>query len=256
VNRLWTDDEIIAVASARLLEGTSTCFVGIGLPSAAAVLALRTHAPGLFLIYESGTLGANPDRLPLSVADDVLADSALTLVSVPEIFNYWLQPGRIDVGLLGAAQVDRFANLNSTVVGAEYDRPAVRLPGAGGAPEIASAAWRIIVMIRQSPRTFVNALDFITTVGHGSGATTRTELGMPGRGPAAVVTDIGLYEPHASTHELVLTALQPGRTVDEARAATGWELLVANEVGELEAPTPVQLETLRGLESSAGGPVL
>jgi glutaconate CoA-transferase subunit B len=159
----YTADEMMAVAAARRLRDGTVCFVGIGLPSQAANLARATHAPGCVLIYESGAIGAKPTRLPLSIGDGELAETADAVVSVPEIFSYWLQGGWIDVGFLGAAQIDRFGNLNSTVIG-EYDRPKVRLPGAGGAPEIAAWCGETFVMLRQTPRTFVEQLDFRTTV--------------------------------------------------------------------------------------------
>ena len=173
----------MTVAAARALRDGDVCFVGIGLPSTAANLARRTHAPGLVLVYESGTIGAKPTRLPLSIGDGELATTADAVVGVPEIFNYWLQPGRIDVGFLGAAQIDRFANINTTVIGGTYDDPKVRLPGAGGAPEIAASCREVIVIVRQSPRTFVEKVDFVTRVGYGAGRGDRERLGLPGRGP-------------------------------------------------------------------------
>ena len=163
----YTADEMMTVAASRALNGGS-CFVGIGLPSTAANLARRSHAPDLVLVYESGCLGAKPTRLPLSIGDGELADTADAVVSVPEVFNYWLQPGRIDVGFLGAAQIDRFANINTTVIGGAYDAPKVRLPGAGGAPEIAACCGEVIVIVRQSPRAFVEQVDFVTSVGYGA----------------------------------------------------------------------------------------
>ena len=164
----FSTDETMTIAASRELAGARSCFVGIGLPSIAANLARALHAPGLVLVYESGTVGAKPTRLPLSIGDGELATTADFVISVPEIFNYWLQPGRIDVGMLGAAQIDRFANLNTTVIGS-YERPSVRLPGAGGAPEIATACPRAIIVMRQSKRTFVDKLDFLTTIGFGDG---------------------------------------------------------------------------------------
>jgi glutaconate CoA-transferase subunit B len=243
-------DAAIAVAVARMLRDGEVCFVGVGLPSLAAVLAQRSSAPGLYLVYESGVLGTEPPRLPLSVADPGLATTAQTLVSVPEMFNYWLQGGHVDVGLLGAAQVDRFGNVNSTVVGDVYDRPRVRLPGAGGAPEIASAAGRVVIMMRQSVRSFVSAVDFVTTAGQRVGGATRRDLGFPGRGPVAVVTDIGVYEPDPADGELVLVALQPGRAVDEAVATTGWDLRVATEPRRLAPPSADEQAVLSVLEGS------
>ena len=164
----YTPDEMMSVAAARMLEDDSSCFVGIGLPSTAANLARRTHAPGLVLVYEAGAIGAKPSRLPMSIGDGILAETADSVISVPEVFNYWVQPGRIDVGFLGAAQIDRYANINTTVIG-DYANSAIRLPGAGGAPEIAASCKEVIVIVRQSLRTFVERVDFVTTFGFGTG---------------------------------------------------------------------------------------
>jgi glutaconate CoA-transferase subunit B len=243
----WTAEEIMTVAAARALAGRTACFVGIGLPSTAANLARRLHAPGLVLIYESGAIGAKPSRLPLSIGDGELAETADAVVSVPEVFNYWLQPGRIDVGFLSAAQVDRFGNLNTTVIGADYRKPSVRLPGAGGAPEIAASCREVILVVRQSPRTFVERLDFITSVGFGSGPGDRARLGLRGRGPVLVITDLGVLQPDPVTCELTLTALHPGVSAGEARAATGWALTIAPEVGTTPVPSEEELRVLREL---------
>ena len=178
----YTADEMMTVAASRVLREGMTCFVGIGLPSAAANLARATHAPGLVLIYESGTIGAKPTELPLSIGDGILAETADAVVSVPEIFNYWLQPGRIDIGFLGAAQIDKFGNINTTVIGGDYEHPRVRLPGAGGAPEIAASCREVIVVVRQSSRSFVERVDFVTSVGYGSGPGDRERLGLTGAG--------------------------------------------------------------------------
>ncbi|WP_326646878.1 CoA-transferase subunit beta [Streptosporangium sp. NBC_01755] len=237
---------MMTVAAARRLRDGGSCFVGIGLPSVAANLARRTHAPGLVLIYESGTIGAKPDRPPLSIGDGALADTADAVVSVPEIFNYWLQPGRIDVGFLGAAQIDRFANINTTVIG-PYDDPKVRLPGAGGAPEIAASCREVTVVVRQSRRTFVDRVDFVTSVGFGSGPGDRERLGLRGSGPRTIITDLGILEPDPDTCELVLTHLHPGVTLDEARAATGWALAAAPGLRETAPPAPEELAALRTL---------
>jgi glutaconate CoA-transferase subunit B len=245
----WSADEMMTVAAARRLRDGAACFVGIGLPSTAANLAKRTSAPGLVLIYESGTLGAKPDRLPLSIGDGILADTADAVVSVPEVFNYWLQPGRIDVGFLGAAQIDRFANINTTVIG-DYLHPKVRLPGAGGAPEIAASCREVIVIVRQSTRTFVDTVDFVTSVGFGDGPGARERLGLRGAGPRTVITDLGVLEPDPDTCELTLTALHPGVTAEQARAATGWELAVADDLTRTEPPTAAELDTLRALQAA------
>jgi glutaconate CoA-transferase, subunit B len=247
--RDYNADEMMVVAAARALRGTRVCFVGIGLPSTAANLARATHTPDLVLIYESGCIGAKPTRLPLSIGDSELAETADTVVSVPEIFNYWLQPGRIELGFLGAAQIDRFANLNSTVVG-DYDHPSIRLPGAGGAPEIAACCQRVIVMIRHSHRTFVDRLDFRTSVGFGDGAGDRERFGLRGAGPTLVITDLGVLRPSA-TGELTLVEVHQGVDVAEVRAATGWELAVCPDIAVTEAPRVEELAALRTLRSAS-----
>jgi glutaconate CoA-transferase, subunit B len=249
----WSADEMMTVAAARALVGRTACFVGIGLPSMAANLARQLHNPGLALIYESGAIGAKPTVPPLSIGDGELAETADAVVSVPEIFNYWLQAGRIDVGFLGAAQLDRFANINTTVVGPDYRRPKVRLPGAGGAPEIAASCPEVFVVVRQSRRTFVDRVDFVTSLGYGDGPGTRERLGLRGRGPVLVITDLGLLEPDPLTCELTLTAVHPGVEVATARAATGWDLAVADPVRTTEAPTTEELHTLRRLAHTPQG---
>ncbi len=246
----WTSDELMTVNAARALSGARTCFVGIGLPSTAANLARHTANPDLVLIYESGTLGSKPTRLPLSIGDGELADTADAVVSVPEIFNYWLQAGRIDVGFLGAAQVDRFANINTTAVDRGPDRPEGRLPGAGGAPEIAANCGRVLMVLRHSTRNFVRKLDFTTTVGHGTGPGDRERLGLRGAGPTAVITDLGILRPDPETAELVLTDLHPGVTAERVRAATGWDLRVAATPVTTAPPTDAELGTLRALKAA------
>ena len=246
----WTADEMMSVAASRALEDGTSCFVGIGLPSTAANLARRTHAPSLVLVYEAGAIGAKPDRLPLSIGDGILAETADAVVSVPEIFNYWVQPGRIDVGFLGAAQIDRFANINTTVIGGDYAHPKVRLPGAGGAPEIAAGCGAVIVIVRQSPRSFVERVDFVTSVGHGRGPGERERLGLRGRGPVRVITDLGVLEPDPGSCELVLTAVHPGVAAEQARAATGWELAVADPLQVSPEPTDEELRALRELQAA------
>ena len=239
----------MTVVAARALRDETVCFVGIGLPSTAANLARLTHAPRTVLVYESGTIGSKPVSLPLSIGDGELAETADAVVPVPEIFAYWLQGGRIDVGFLGAAQIDRFANLNSTVIG-DYESPKVRLPGGGGAPEIAGLAREVIVIIRQSERTFVERLHFRSSVGYGGGKGDRERLGMTGRGPATVITDLGVLRPDPETCELTLTEVHPGVTVDEARAACGWDLRVADDVGESDPPSDEELRVLRQLSAT------
>jgi glutaconate CoA-transferase subunit B len=243
----YTADEMMTVTAARALRDGMTCFVGIGLPSEAANLARATHAPGLALIYESGTIGAKPGALPLSIGDGVLAETADSVVSVPEIFNYWLQPGRIDIGFLGAAQLDKFGNINTTVIGPDYADPRVRLPGAGGAPEIAAACREVIVVIRQSRRTFVERVDFITSVGFGDGPGHRENLGLAGAGPRRVITDLGVLTPDPKSCELTLTAIYPAVQVSDVRDQTGWDLRIAGDLRVLSAPAEGELAALRRL---------
>jgi glutaconate CoA-transferase, subunit B len=227
----YEPDEMMAVEAARRLGDGTVCFVGIGLPSLAANLARATHAPACVLIYESGTIGAKPEELPLSIGDGELAETADAVVSVPELFAYWLQGGRIDVGFLGAAQIDRHGNLNSTVIG-DYASPKVRLPGGGGAPEIATSVRDVFVMLRQTPRAFVEWLDFKTSVGD------RVRV---------VVTDLGILEPEDG--ELTLTRVHPGVEPEQACRATGWDLRVAEDVAATEPPTEAELAALRGLRT-------
>jgi glutaconate CoA-transferase subunit B len=247
-DRRVTADDVMIVNAARQLRDGMVCFVGIGLPSTAANLARRTHAPGVVLVYESGCIGAKPSRLPLSIGDGELAETADAVVSVPEIFAYWLQAGRIDVGFLGAAQLDRRGNINSTVIG-DYDHPRTRLPGAGGAPEIAASAGEVIVILRQTPRAFVERCDFRTSVGHGDAAGDRERLGLRGRGPQIVITDLGILRPD-DTGELVLTETHPGVTVDDVIAATGWPLRVADSVSTTEPLVPTELSALAELRAA------
>ncbi|MPZ51134.1 MAG: CoA-transferase subunit beta [Acidimicrobiia bacterium] len=241
----YTSDEMMSVTAARQLHDGQVCFVGIGLPSQAANLARRTHAPNVILIYESGTIGTRPEILPLSIGDGELADQADLVVSVPEIFAYWLQAGRVDVGFLSAAQIDRFANLNSTVIG-PYGTPRVRLPGAGGAPEIASSCGEVIVMLRHSKRTFVPQVDFITSVGFGRNGEGRA--GHRGSGPRVVITDLGVLEPDPDTKEMSLVATHPGVEVQEVLASTGWDLQVSDNVAVTPEPTEEELGVLRHLK--------
>jgi glutaconate CoA-transferase subunit B len=229
----YSADEMMAVEAARRLDDGTVCFVGIGLPSVAANLARRTHAPGCVLVYESGTIGAKPTKLPLSIGDGELAETADAVVSVPEMFAYWLQGRRINAGFLGAAQIDRHGNLNSTVIG-DHAAPKVRLPGGGGAPEIALGVENVFVMLRHSRRAFVRQLDFVTTLGDNV---------------RVVVTDLGILEPRDA--ELTLVAVHPGVEVDDVVGETGWELRVAEDVHETAPPTTEELAAVRALESKA-----
>jgi glutaconate CoA-transferase, subunit B len=236
------------VVAARRLSNARSVFIGVGRPSTAAILARMLHNPELVLVYESGTVGAKPYRIPLSIGDGELASTADFVVSVPEMFNYWIGGGRVEVAFLGAAQIDRHANLNSTVIG-DYAHPKTRLPGAGGAPEIAAACDEVIVIAPHSRRTFVEKLDFCTTVGYGDGPGARERLGFRGRGPTAVITDLGVLEPDPETKELVLTQVHPGVDAESARGETGWELRVAEPPAETEPPTDEELSALRELVS-------
>lgn len=227
-----TRDERMTIAAARLLWDRAVCFVGIGLPSAACNLARLTHAPEIVLIYESGTIGARPTVLPLSIGDGELAETAACVVPLPEVFTFYLQAGRVDVGFLGAAQIDRFGDLNSTVIG-DYSHPTIRLPGSGGAPEIAAHAKQTFVVMKATPRSFVPRLDFRTSACR----------------PRAVITDFGILAPAAESHELTLAALYPGVSIDEARAAVGWPLAVAETLETVAEPTAHELAVLRDLHA-------
>ena len=249
----YTPNEMMTVAAARALTNDDVCFVGIGAPSAACNLARLSHAPGLTLIYESGTLETRPNVLPLSIGDGELCETALTTVSVPEIFRYWLQGGRITVGFLGGAQVDRFGNLNSTVIG-PYTAPKVRLPGAGGATEIGMSCGQIFIIMQQSPRTFVDRVDFVTTLGHGRTGRERRELGIPTKGPVLIVTDLCTMRPDPETNEFVVSSLHPGVTSEQVRRNTGWEIRFADDLasgggGETPPPAAGELEILRDLHA-------
>ncbi len=243
---LCTRDEFMTAAAARALVNGNVCFVGIGLPSAAANLARLTHAPEAVLIYESGTIATRPDVLPLSIGDGELCETADTTVSVPEMFRYWLQGGRIDVGFLGGAQIDRFANLNTTVIGA-YDKPKVRLPGGGGAPEIAANAHEVFVIMRQNPKAFVSKLDFVTSMGHGSGRGDPNLARRPGKGTTRVFTDLCVMQPADDTLELEVVSVHPGATRDEVIAATAWPIRFAANLSETPSPSADALHALRAL---------
>jgi len=242
----YTPQEMMTVAAARALSNEDVCFVGIGLPSAACNLARLTHAPGVKLIYESGTLETRPDVLPLSIGDGELCETALTTVSVPEIFRYWLQGGRITVGFLGGAQVDRFANLNSTVIG-PYDRPKVRLPGSGGAAEIATGCGQIFIVMKQGKRSFVRDLDFLTSLGHGRTGRERSALGIRTKGPTLLVTDLCLMRPEPETNEMIVTSMHSGVTREQIVENTGWDVRFADTVEQTPPPTQDELSVLRDL---------
>lgn len=240
--------EMMTVAAARALRNEDVCFVGIGLPSAAANLARLTHAPGITLIYESGPIATRPDVLPLSIGDGELCDTALTTASVPEMFRYWLQGGRMTVGFLGGAQIDRFANLNTTVIG-PYDKPRTRLPGGGGAPEIGSGCGEIFIIMSQSKRNFVDRLDFITSMGHGEGGDHRARLGLRTKGPTRLVTDLCVLEPDPHSKEMIVTSIHPGITRAQIAENTGWPVRFAAAVAETAPPTAPELVVLRDLHA-------
>jgi glutaconate CoA-transferase, subunit B len=243
----YSANEMMTVAASRVLRDDDVCFVGIGAPSAACNLARLTHAPGITLIYESGTIDTQPEVLPLSIGDGELSETALVTVSVPEMFAYWLQGGRISVGFLGGAQLDRFGNLNTTVIGS-YTDPKVRLPGGGGAPEIATSCGRTYIIMRQRPQAFVEAVDFITSFGHGTGAGDREALGVTTQGPALVVTDLCLLEPDPDSKELTVVSIHPGVARNEIEQATGWPIRFADDVAVTDEPTAAELAVLRALE--------
>jgi glutaconate CoA-transferase subunit B len=240
--------EMMTIAAARALRNEDVCFVGIGMPSAAANLARLTHAPDISLIYESGTIATKPDVLPLSIGDGELCETALTTVTVVEMFRYWLQGGRMTVGFLGGAQIDRFANLNTTVIG-PYDKPKVRLPGGGGAPEIAIACGEIFIIMNQSKRSFLDKLEFITSMGYGEGGDFRARLGVKTKGPTRLITDLCIFEPDPATKEMTVTSIHPGVTREQIQDNTGWPVHYAANVGETPAPTVQELETLRELHA-------
>lgn len=238
--------EMMIVAAARALKNSDVTFVGIGAPSAASNLARLSHAPDITLIYESGTLATKPTVLPLSIGDGELCDTALTTVSVPEMFRYWLQGGRITVGFLGGAQIDKYANLNTTVVG-PYDKPKVRLPGGGGAPEIATSCGEIFIIMPQSRRGFMEKIDFMTSLGHGEGGDHRERLGVKTKGPTKLITDLCIMEPDPKTKEMTVVSIHPGVTREQIQENTGWTVKFADKVAETPAPTEKELKILREL---------
>lgn len=244
----YTSSEMMTVTAARALENGMTCFVGIGLPSEAANLARLTHAPDVVLIYESGTLQTKPDVLPLSIGDGELAETALTTVAVPEMFRYWLQGGKIDVGFLGTAQIDRYCNLNTTLIG-DYREPKVRLPGGGGAPEIATNAGEVFITLKHSKRAFVDRVDFVTTLGFGRDGKGRDGVPNIGKGPTRVITDLCVMKPDPETKELVVVSLHPGVTREDVVEATGWEIRFAEQLEVTPEPSAKELEVLRELKA-------
>ena len=250
----FSKSEMMIVAAARELAGQRVCFVGVGLPNIAVNLAQRTVAPGLELVYEAGVFGARPSRLPLSIGDPTIVTGSTAVVSMLELFGYYLQGGLIDVGFLGAAQIDRFGNINTTVIG-PYDHPSTRLPGSGGACEIAINARQVFVVMRQSKRSFVETIDFRTSPGNLGGAVEseriRREGGWLGRGPSLVVTDLGIYR-FSESGEMRLESLHPGATIDEVRDSIGWDIRVADDLATTPAPSETELRIVRD-ELDPGG---
>lgn len=246
----WTASEMMIVASARLLEGERVCFVGIGLPNIACNLAKRTVSPGLELVYESGVFGAVPARLPLSIGDPTLVSGSTAVTSMFELFAFYLQAGLIDVGFLQGSQIDRFGNINTTVIG-DYGRPKVRLPGSGGACEIAINAGKVFVIMPQLSRSFVERIDFRTSPGHSGDPEHDRARGWIGRGPVSAVTDLGTYRFDEDSGEMVLTTVHPGVTVERVRENTGWDLRVA-DVSDTPAPTQEELRLIREELDPAG----
>ncbi len=244
----FTPDEMMTIAASRALGNDDICFVGIGAPSAACNVARLTHAPDITLIYESGTIGTAPDVLPLSIGDGELCDTAVTTVSVPEMFRYWLQGGRISVGFLGAAQLDKFGNINTTVIG-DYNDPKTRLPGGGGAPEIASSCGEIFITMKQSLRGMVDKIDFFTSFGHGEGGDHRERLGIQTKGPTLLITDLAVWRPDPVTKEFTVVSLHPGVTRDQVQATCGWEVSFSDDLEETKWPTEEELSTLRDLKA-------
>jgi glutaconate CoA-transferase subunit B len=240
--------EMMTIAASRALRNEDVCFVGIGAPSAACNVARLTHAPDITLIYESGTIGTAPDVLPLSIGDGELCDTAVTTVSVPEMFRYWLQGGRISIGFLGAAQLDRFGNINTTVIG-DYARPKTRLPGGGGAPEIASSAGEIYITMAQSRRGMVEKIDFFTSFGHGEGGDHRQRLGIRTKGPTLLITDLAIWKPDPVTKEFTVVSLHPGVSREQVAETCGWPARFADTLERTPTPTRMELETLRALQA-------
>jgi glutaconate CoA-transferase subunit B len=244
----FTPTEMMTIAAARALGNDDVCFVGIGAPSAACNVARLTHAPDITLIYESGTIGTMPEVLPLSIGDGELCETALCTVSVPEMFRYWLMGGRISIGFLGAAQLDRFGNINTTVIG-DYAHPKVRLPGGGGAPEIATSCGEIFITLKQATRSMVNKIDFFTSFGHGDGRDHRQRLGITTKGPTLLITDLAIWRPDAESKEFTVTSLHKGVTRQMVQETCGWPVRFADVLDETPEPTELELGTLRDLQA-------
>ncbi len=239
----YTTSELMVSRAAKELKNDQVVFVGIGVPSLAVNLAYRMHAPGLCMIYESGAVGCVPTRLPISIGDPCLVTGSLAVVPMLDVFNLYLQRGLIDVGFLGGAQVDRFGNINSTVIG-DYAKPKVRLPGSGGACEIAALARKVVITIGNSKRNFPEKVDFITSPGYLGGGREREALGLKG-GPEIVITDMGVYRFDGESREMVLNSIHPGISVEKVRESVGWDLKVSNDLTETDPPTPEEIRIIR-----------
>jgi glutaconate CoA-transferase subunit B len=244
----FTPTEMMTIAASRALTNDDVCFVGIGAPSAACNVARLMHAPDITLIYESGTIGTAPDVLPLSIGDGELCETALCTVSVPEMFRYWLMGGRISIGFLGAAQLDRFGNINTTVIG-DYHHPKVRLPGGGGAPEIATSCGEVFITLKQAKRSMVEKIDFYTSFGHGDGGDHRQRLGITTKGPTLLITDLAIWRPDPETKEFTVTSLHPGVTRETVQENCGWTVRFGSSIEETPPPTADELATLRDLQA-------
>ena len=244
----FTPNEMMTIAAARALSNDDVCFVGIGAPSAACNVARLTHAPDITLIYESGTIGTAPNVLPLSIGDGELCETAVTTVSVPEMFRYWLQGGRISIGFLGAAQLDRFGNINTTVIG-DYHKPKVRLPGGGGAPEIATSCGQVFITMKQATRGMVEKIDFYTSFGHGEGGNHRERLGITTKGPTLLITDLAIWKPDPETKEFTVVSMHRGVTRDMVQETCGWQVRFSEQLEETPPPSELELTTLRELQA-------
>ena len=247
MNREYNSDEMMTIAASRALSNSDVCFVGIGAPSAACNIARMTHAPDITLIYESGTIGTAPNILPLSIGDGELCETAITTVAVPEMFRYWLQGGRITIGFLGAAQLDKFGNINTTVIG-DYGNPKTRLPGVGGAPEIASSANQIYIIMKQSLRGMVEKIDFFTSFGHGQGNENRKDINISTLGPSLLITDLAMWKPDPVTKEFTVFSIHEGVSKDMIQDSCGWNVKYSKDLKITKSPTEIELKTLRELK--------
>ena len=247
MNNNYSPDEMMTIVASRALKNNDVCFVGIGAPSAACNIARLTHAPDITLIYESGTIGTAPNILPLSIGDGELCETALTTVSVPEMFRYWLQGGRITIGFLGAAQLDKFGNINTTVIG-DYSGPKTRLPGGGGAPEIASSAKQVYITMKQSLRGMVKKIDFFTSFGHGLGGNERKLRNINTEGPSLLITDLAIWKPDPISKEFTVQSLHTGVTKVMVQGTCGWKVKYSDNIEVTEPPTELELKTLRDLK--------